>query len=117
MTRAPATDAATLHVVDNRAGLVRALAAMKRTRPPLFTIEFWHNPRRSVADLPPIIVPAGTVLLVRTRAGLPMLRVTAGRVVFSARSVFGNAVTVHGGQVHVCTDGNGRKVTVTIEPA
>jgi hypothetical protein len=107
----------TVRIVDSKTTFAKALTELKREKPERRTIEFHYNARRSNKDLPVIHVPEGTVLTIRTRSGIPSLKVGSGRVVFQAFSSWGNPIDVLGGQVHVCTDGCSRKVTIHIEPA
>lgn len=101
---------------SGRVDLRKALAAIKRERPAVAYIFWTHNDRKNDDELPLIEVPDGTVLIIELFSGLPRLHMAAGRVVLRACSVWGNAITVHGGELHVVTDGNNRKVTVNVEP-
>ncbi len=99
-----------------RVELRNALAAIKRHKPQVATIMWSFRKRKSDDDLPAIEVPDGTVLTIFTLSGIPRFRLVSGRVVFVACSAWGNVFQVHGGELHVRTDGADRKVTIDAEP-
>lgn len=102
--------------VTSKTELSRALARIRRERPARAVLTWTHNDRTRATDLPEIAVPEGTILTIIVWSGIPFLHVQSGRVVYRAYSSWGNSITVHGGEVHIVTDGGNRKVTVTVEP-
>ena len=103
--------------VRSTAEMKKALAAIKRGKPARAVIDVSCPKAFSLENFPVIHPPAGTVLNINVRSGIPDVTVAGGRVVVSSNSGWGNVVNATGGQVHIRTDGGDRKVTVHIEPA
>jgi hypothetical protein len=94
----------------------KALAQIKRDKPPFAELTLEYGRTKKSDDFPDIHPPEGTVLAVTTRSGFYRLPITGGRVVVRAHSAFGDPVHISGGDVHIVTDGGDRKVSVTVDP-
>jgi hypothetical protein len=87
--------------VDSATEARKALAAIKRDRPPLAALIISYNRRRSLDNFPTVVAPPGSILIVEVHSGIPHVRVVGGRVVYRAASGWGNVIEVERGQVHV----------------
>ncbi len=101
---------------DGSVAARKALARIKRDKPPFAELTLEYSRNKKSDDFSDIYPPEGTVLAVTTRSGFYSLPITGGRVVVRAHSMFGNPVDISGGDVHIVTDGNDRKVSVTVNP-
>jgi len=101
---------------DGSVAARKALAQIKRDKPPFAELALEYSRTKKSDDFPDIHPPEGTVLAVTTRSGFYRLPITGGRVVVRAHSAFGNPVDISGGDVHIVTDGGDRKVSVAVNP-
>jgi len=101
---------------DGSVAARKALARIKRDKPPFAELTLEYSKNKKSDDFPDIRPPEGTVLAVTTRSGFYRLPITGGRVVVRAHSAFGNPVDISGGDVHIVTDGGDRKVSVAVNP-
>jgi len=114
---AASTPRATRHYqADGSVAARKALARIKRDKPPFAELTLEYSRTKKSDDFPDIHPPEGTVLTVTTQSGFYGLPITGGRVVVRAHSAFGNPVHISGGDVHIVTDGGDRKVSVTVTP-
>jgi len=90
---------------DGSVAARKALAQIKRDKPPFAELALEYSRTKKSDDFPDIHPPEGTVLAVTTRSGFYRLPITGGRVVVRAHSAFGNPVDISGGDVHIVTDG------------